>query len=126
MKIHSISQLDKKTQSILRLYSDIQTITTDSPLYYINHVPYVACLVVSGKLEISKNSYGKNKIVGEGSLIGIKELMNNEPSNATIKILQGTQLAFLDRSTINTIIKSRHKNLADFFQAILSPATNLI
>jgi hypothetical protein len=118
MRVYKLSEFDKETLEILQLYSEIQTISADSPLYYNNHVPHVACFVISGKLQLVTKSY-KYKLVEAGTLIGAEELMNNIASNVGVNLLNGTQIAFLDRSSINNIINGKHEELATFFKTII-------
>jgi signal-transduction protein with cAMP-binding, CBS, and nucleotidyltransferase domain len=118
MRVHTLAEIHKKSLGILTLYSDVRTITFDSPLYYNNQIPHVACFVISGKLEIVTSSKRK-KFITEGNLIGVRELMNNSTANVTVNLIRGTQIAFLDRSSIKNIINGRHENLASFFKSIL-------
>jgi hypothetical protein len=61
----------------------------------------------------------QRKYVTEGKLIGARELMNNSTSNVAVNLLNGTEIAFLDRSSINNIINGKHEELASFFKAII-------
>jgi hypothetical protein len=37
----------------------------------------------------------------------------------TVNLIRGTQIAYLDRSSIKNIINGRHENLVSFFKSII-------
>ncbi len=90
-------------------------------LYYENQTPLVAYFIKSGKGKLFRR--GDVDIpFGPGNIIGLKELMKNEPSYFGAELEAGSSLIYLDRSTIYEIIgEGLDKELKAFFEERLPP-----
>jgi len=97
--------------------------SSSTNLFYSGQTPIVAYLLLNGLIHFTKNG----KVVGtftRGSVIGLKELMTNSPISVDAQILPGTEVCFIDRSTILGILKeSGQTPLKEFVQNLLNVDT---
>lgn len=91
--------------SILELTRPLRY-TSSSNLFYAGQTPIVAYLLLDGMVHLTKNGEVL-KTFSRGNVIGLKELMNNETVDVDAQILPGTQVCFIDRSTILNILKQK-------------------
>jgi CRP-like cAMP-binding protein len=105
----------------IKLISNPHCYSTQSDLFYEGQTPIVAYLLVEGYIHLSKNKKLKEVLVA-GTLLGLKELMNNEAVDVDAQILPNTKVHFLDRSTILEILNKKEENskLQDFFSEVVS------
>ena len=95
--------------------------STQSDLFYEGQTPIVGYLLLEGYIHLTKNKKIKG-ILDPGTLLGLKELMNNEAVDVDAQILPNTKVCFLDRSTILEILESgdNRSELSDFFNQVVS------
>ncbi len=106
MKLETVMKIDIEDKILNQLQDRGEhiTYTAASNLFYEGQVPVVAYLIVSGNIHLIKNKKIKHT-VGPGSLIGVKELMNNEAVNYSAIIMPGSDICFLSRSDFYEIIE---------------------
>ncbi|MBT3586230.1 MAG: cyclic nucleotide-binding domain-containing protein [Halobacteriovoraceae bacterium] len=101
----------------------IQTITkfcppklyqTQTELIYEGHVPNVGYFILKGAVEVSLKRKKKSEGDASGSVIGVEELLHNNPFRYTITILPGSEVCILDRSSLHEL-----KN-GDIFQELFN------
>ncbi|WP_372653079.1 cyclic nucleotide-binding domain-containing protein [Halobacteriovorax sp.] len=80
--------------------------SSSSNLFYAGQIPIVAYLLLEGLIHFTKNGKVVNTF-SRGNVIGLKELMNNQPVDVDAQILPGTKVCFIDRSTILGILEQK-------------------
>ena len=95
--------------------------STQSDLFYEGQTPIVAYLLVEGYIQLTKNNKVK-EVLASGTLLGLKELMNNEAVDVDAQILPNTRVHFLDRSTILEVLNTENEDsqLQEFISDVLS------
>ena len=79
------------------------TYSVESELYYEGQTPVVAYLLLSGDASLFKKRR-KSIPLKPGCLFGLKELILHQQSVYGAKIGAGSEVCFLDRSTVKEII----------------------
>lgn len=80
--------------------------SSSSNLFYAGQIPIVAYLLLEGLVHFTKNGKVINTF-SRGNVIGLKELMNNQPADVDAQILPGTKVCFIDRSTVLSILEKK-------------------
>ena len=96
---------DPLIDSILDLASPLKY-SSSSNLFYAGQIPIVAYLLLEGMIHFTKDGTIINTF-SRGNIIGLKELMNNRPMNVDAQIQTGTEVCFMDRSTILSILEQK-------------------
>lgn len=105
MKTSTTMKIDPLLVSKLKKLGDIHTYSTTTELFYKNQVPIVAYLLLSGNAYIERNK----RIVQSveiNSIIGLKEVVKNQPTNYSVTVLPNSTVCFLSLSTLFSIIKT--------------------
>ncbi|EQC43870.1 cyclic nucleotide-binding domain protein [Bacteriovorax sp. Seq25_V] len=110
--------IEDNTLHQLRERGEHITYTATSNLFYEGQIPVVAYLVISGNIHLTKNKKIK-KTIGSGCLLGVKELLNNQPVNYSAVIMPGSDICFLSRSDFNEIIENED-DLSDKISQLLA------
>ena len=115
----------KKKPIITKLLQElIQTVSSVSSLkqyknkadiIYKGHIPHSGFLLVDGRITL-KSSRDKSFDIFNGSLIGVRELMNAEPFNFDAQIESNSSVYILDKSTVNEILFGENPLLKEVFQ----------
>jgi CRP-like cAMP-binding protein len=108
-------KLENKSIDEIKKISQEKRFSITSPLYYEGQIPIVAYLLLEGCIQLLKNKKIK-KILKPGSLIGLSELMNNTPAKLSAQIQAESTVCYLDRSTIQEIIKDEESDLASLLK----------
>jgi CRP-like cAMP-binding protein len=113
--VHVSTELLKKLSSLAQEHY----YTSEAELYYENHTPVVAYLILEGRGKLFKKRR-KDIPLKTGDLIGLIELFYHSPSAYGAHVQSGTKVLFLDRSTINEIIEEDiDEDLKRIFQDLL-------
>ncbi len=80
--------------------------SSSSNLFYAGQIPIVAYLLLDGLVHFTKNGKVVNTF-SRGNVIGLKELMNNQPVDVDAQIQPGTKVCFIDRSTVLNILEQK-------------------
>lgn len=111
-KLNSI-QLEQNIIGELLKISPVKKYPTDAPLFYEGQIPIVAFLLIDGCIQLFKNKKQK-KSIKAGNLVGLSELMNNNPAELTAKVQADSTICFLDKSTILEILEKKNSPLAQY------------
>lgn len=116
---HNVIHVSKDILKKIEVLGEEHCYSTQADLYYEDHVPVVAYLIIEGKGHLFKKRR-KDIPLGPGDLIGLVELINHEPSEYGAHVNENAKVIFLDRSTINEIIEdSADEDLKNVFERIL-------
>ncbi|PIK15423.1 cyclic nucleotide-binding domain-containing protein [Halobacteriovorax sp. JY17] len=77
--------------------------SSSSNLFYAGQIPIVAYLLLGGLVHFTEDGKVTNTFT-RGNIIGLKELMTNKPIGVDAQIQPGTEVCFIDRSTILGIL----------------------
>lgn len=113
-----VNFVDNNILKELKALGERTTYTSSSNLFYEGQTPIVAYLLLKGNIHLLQ----KNKIketLGPGSLIGVKELMENNPTLFSAMIMPKTEVCFLSKSDIFDILESQGP-LSNSFSKIVS------
>jgi len=99
----SISEMTSYHLDTLQCFSEPITYNTESVIIYEGHIPQVGYLLTEGEIHFLKKKRIIQKIL-PGTLFGVHELMEHLPFNYTVKIMGGSRVSILDRSTVYEII----------------------
>ncbi|WP_127715883.1 cyclic nucleotide-binding domain-containing protein [Halobacteriovorax sp. HLS] len=114
-------KISKELITKIKKISSPHCYSTQSKLFYEGQTPIVAYLLLNGYIHLTKNNKIKG-ILDPGTLLGFKELMNNEAVDMDAEILPNTEVCFLDRSTILEILnhKEQDDELQEFFSSLIA------
>tara|TARA_R110002072_G_scaffold534_2_gene3578 strand:- start:116444 stop:116833 length:390 start_codon:yes stop_codon:yes gene_type:complete len=114
-----VIQVSDETAKMLISFGHVHTFPVESDLFYEGQIPFVAYLIIEGKVHFSKNRRNKGT-AGAGSLIGFKELYFHTPSTIAARVYPDTKVCYLDRSAILEIMESVETeddiNFSNFFK----------
>lgn len=116
--MNTLVKINKKVIKKLSKLGHVKNFTETTTLFYQNHIPIVAYFVINGEIRLFKGKHLKSKIT-IGEIVGVKELLMDEPSTVSAVATSKSTLCYLDRSAIYSIIKSDDLKLAVFFQELL-------
>jgi CRP-like cAMP-binding protein len=118
MVIKTLGKLNQKNIEKLKTFCRVQLLCSPTPLFYQGQIPMVGYLVLDGAVNLLKNKKVKSH-VHTGDIIGVKELIKHTPSTVTAETVANTTICYLDRSTVQDIIKSGDSELSAFFHGLL-------
>ena len=102
-------------EELLELFP-MKKFKSHSFLFYEGQIPISGYLVIDGSIQISKNKKNK-KVLSNGAVIGLSELLKKVPSSISAEVFPNTHLCFLDNSTLQEIIAGQ-KKLSDELKEI--------
>ncbi len=118
--IYPIELLDCESVNELKKMAPVHTYSAQSELFYEGQTPVVAFLLLEGHIQLIKKKKIR-KVLSPGDLIGLRELINHSPFPLSAQILPNTQVCFLDKSTIQDILKDTDSQLSKALCHILNP-----
>ena len=124
MVIKTLVKLDKVTIEKLKAMCRVQLFATPTPLFYQGHVPMVAYLVIDGSVNLLKNKKIKSTVQA-GGVIGVKELLEKTPSTVTAETAPNSSVCYLDKSTVQDLMKKDNSELSSFLQNLLEHQVSL-
>lgn len=93
----------------LQNFSTPQTFNTSTELIYEGQIPMAGYLLIEGEIHFLKRKTVFQKIL-PGTLFGVSELMSHTPIKFTVKILPGSKVCILDRSTVKELLEFKDKD----------------
>lgn len=94
-----IKTLEENEIDVLKKVFQERTFHVSTELFYEGHVPHVGYILVDGNVHLGKRKKVKNEL-RPGSVLGVKELMTNTPSQFFARIYSGSKVFIVDRSTL--------------------------
>ncbi len=87
-------------------------------LFYRHHIPHAGHMLCEGEVLI-KRGRGEWMQIFPGVFIGVKELWHNAPIGFSAKVLPGTKLAILDRSTLKELWSKEDQRLRNILNVLI-------
>lgn len=88
----------------LQAFSEPRIYNTEMDLIYEGQIPHAGYLLVDGEIHFIKRKNVFQKIL-PGTLFGVTELMSHTPLKFTVRILAGSKVCILDKSTVKEILE---------------------
>lgn len=116
-KQDSIIRFDPKIIEMIEYHGGQLDCHTDMTLFYEGHIPIVVYLLKSGRIEVGQ---GKKKLfqLSPGETLGLNEFYQKCPSLFWAQAQKGSELIYIDKSTLNELIDNGPKKI----QEVLSMA----
>lgn len=87
----------------------------DQIFIYEGHIPIVAFLLISGRARLTKRRLSTD--IDDGlTLIGAQEFLSQIPFSYALTIEKGSQLGFIDRSTLLSICSDTKDSVFDLVE----------
>ena len=119
LKKNNVIHVSQEVLKRIEELGEAHCYTTEVDLYYEDHIPVVAYLLVQGRGKLFKKRR-KDVQLSPGDLVGLIELATHTPSEYGARVDENTKVIFLDRSTINEIIEdATDEDLKKIFESIL-------
>ena len=99
-----IDQVTSYHIETLQNFTEPRLYNTATELIYEGQTPHAGYLLVEGEIHFVKRKNVFQKIL-PGTLFGVTELMNHTPLKFTVKILPGSKVCILDKSTVKEILQ---------------------
>ncbi len=109
-----VTKVSTKIINDLEKISSCRQYKKGANIIYKGHIPHCGFLLIEGEITLT-HSKSKITIVHEGSLIGIKELMNSSPFQFNASIKPESRVYILDKSTVNEILGGVNTTLREIF-----------
>ena len=96
-------KLDEGAKPMADQTGETRTIRAGDPLFSEGEVGEMAFLVVSGEIEVFRQSGNKDRVlatVGRGEMIGEMSLIDNQPRMASARALQDTEVRIISRASL--------------------------
>ncbi len=106
----NISKLTEHQITILKENHEIHSIQNDCDLVYEKQIPNTGIALIDGEIELTKKSKTLEKITS-GSLLGIHQLINQEPSKVGCKVKKDSKIILLGKSEILDSLKDTKSKL---------------
>jgi CRP-like cAMP-binding protein len=87
----------------LQSFTEPRLYNTASEIIYEGQIPQAGYLLIEGEIHFVKRKNVFQKIY-PGTLFGVTELMNHTPLKFTVRILPGSKVCILDKSTVKEIL----------------------
>ncbi len=106
--IPQLGYLNKEELDILSLHMNYQKADKGTALFKEGSIGKTLYLIVSGKVEIKKESLSGNQTVlaqyGKGASIGEMSLIDEAPRSATATVVEDTELLMLNKDKFDEIL----------------------
>jgi len=109
---NSIKKLTPLQIKALKKKFQILKFNNDFNLVYESQVPNTGIVLLQGKLALIK----KKKIqatIQPGSMLGVHELLNNEPVNQGCKVMGNSELIMIQKSDLIEALDDKNSDLYD-------------
>lgn len=115
----SIIQLCPDVVAKLRLKCVAMKYPVEADLIYEGHIPIVGILLLSGKIKLYRGRRLRQQI-DQGHLLGVRELMHGLAFEYTARINPGSEICYLDKSTILELHDDDDRELSELISALRS------
>lgn len=106
-------QLEKLEESFPRLFYSVAT-----DLVYEGHTPIVAVALLKGRIKLVKGRRVRD-VLERGALLGVYELIHHLPFEHTVHILSGSEICYLDRSTLYELLNEEDHELNEVLEDLV-------
>jgi len=113
----SIIQLCTDNVAKLRKISVPMKYEVEADLIYEGHTPIVGILLLSGKIKLYRGRRLRQQL-DKGHLLGVRELMLNLAFEYTARIIAGSEICYLDRSTMLELLEDEDERLSELISSL--------
>lgn len=117
-KENSIIRFDTKITQAIEQHGGKLVCQSDMILFYEGHVPIVVYLLKSGIIEVGQ---GKKKLfqLKPGETLGLNEFYQKCPSLVWARAIKGSEIIYIDKSTLNELITKGPKKIQELLCQVL-------
>lgn len=117
-KKDSIIKFDPKVVQAIEGHGGHLKCQSDMTLFYEGHVPIVVYLLKSGRINVGQ---GKRKLfqLSPGEILGLNEFYQKCPSLFWAQVQEGSELIYIDRSTLDELITDGPKKVQEVLNTAL-------
>lgn len=105
-----IRKLTEKEINTLRDRYESLKFNNDVELVYETQVPNTGIVLIEGQIALLKRKKVQSTL-GPGSLIGVRNLVNNEPTQVSAKVMGNSELIMLNKSEILEALNDKDSDL---------------
>lgn len=105
-----MKKLNSKELSILKKHFTPLRINNSCNLVYEKQIPNMAIVLLDGELELISRNKPAEKI-SPGSLMGVHQLINNEPVKQGCKIRENSEIIILQKSDLLEVSQDDNSEL---------------
>ena len=95
-----------------------RTYNSESGIIYRGHVPLACFLLLSGSMLL--DSRRGSTPLREGTILGLKELVDSEPFAKDVRITPGSKVLILDRYTVLQELEKEDSEIHKIYKTIAS------
>lgn len=117
MKHQKHIELSPEQVEEIRTHFSSKKFKSQSYLFYEGQIPISGYLILDGTIQISANNKYK-KILTNGTIIGVHELLKKEPIMISAEVFPNTELCFLDKSTMQEMLENENQELSKVLKDI--------
>lgn len=114
----TIVQLSEELVARLSEISSRLKYPVDAEIIYEGHTPIVGILLVAGRIKLVRGRRVR-QVLERGALLGVPELLEKKAFEYTAQIQGGSEICYLDQSTIQEILRSDDEELISLFQGLI-------
>ncbi len=112
--------LEEHELGFLKEHFQEQVYNTSTELFYEGHIPHVGYVLLDGNVILGKRKKIKDELV-PGTVLGVRELVNNIPVPYFARIYSGSKVYIVDRSSIKGLHQIECPNLSGIINKIIAP-----
>jgi CRP-like cAMP-binding protein len=113
----SIIHLCPETVSKLQEKSVAMKYQVEVDMIYEGHIPIVGILLLFGRIKLYRGRRLKQQL-DRGHLLGVRELMQGVPFEYTARICSGSEICYLDKSTILELLQHEDQELVELISSL--------
>lgn len=96
---------------------EVLTFPNDFDLVYENQIPSTGVALIKGQIELIKKSR-PTQLIEENCLLGIKQLLDEQPVRLGCRIKSNSQIVLLGKSEIFSLLKNKDSKLFNVIKSL--------
>jgi signal-transduction protein with cAMP-binding, CBS, and nucleotidyltransferase domain len=113
-----INQLNESELTLLKSKHEVLSFSSDFDLVYEKQIPNTGVAVVDGEVQLTRKSRVL-ETVGNGAIIGVQQLMRQEPVKLGAKVTKNSKIILLGRSDIEDALNDKASGLSPLMTKII-------
>lgn len=113
-----INRLNESELSLLKSKHQVLSFSSDFDLVYEKQVPNAGVAVIDGEVELMRKSRVL-ETVGNGAILGVQQLLNQEPVKVGAKVKKNSKVILLGKSDIEDALNDKASGLSPLMTKII-------
>lgn len=110
--------MNESELSLLKSKHQVLSFSSDFDLVYEKQVPNAGVAVVDGEVELTRKSRVL-ETVGNGAILGVQQLLNQEPVKVGAKVKKNSKVILLGKSDIEDALNDKASGLSPLMAKII-------